>query len=122
MATINQLIVDLEKLNKRYSELSDSHNALFTKEDAENFQKRLTEAGQLFVDFYENSFVPNYSKIQNPVIEDVGGNLSGLSNMASGFLKDKNYFGLDVLLIPRGNKTGAPNYLDRFIQRLKESK
>jgi len=122
MATINQLVEELKNLSKRYSELADSHGELFTKKDAERFQRRLIEAGKLVVDFYEKSFVPNYSKIQDPVIEVVGGNLSGLSQMASGFLENKNYFGLDALLTPRGSREGDPNCLDMLIQKLKKSK
>jgi len=122
MVTINQLVRDLQKLNRNYSELSNSRGELFTKKDVERYQRGLIEAGKLFVDFYNNSFVPNYSKISSPVVKEVSKELQGFAYMASNCLEKRNYFGLSVLLTPRGTRIGDPNSLNIIIKKLKKCK
>lgn len=119
MATLKQLANDLERLDKHYSELSDL--PLNTQEDANTFKREWIKAGKLIINFYNNSFIPNYSKIQNPILEEVNMELSKLSSFASNFVENKKYFGLSNLLIPKGNKVGDPTYLGELIQEIKNS-
>ena len=119
MATLKQLVNDIERLDQHYSELSNL--PLNTKEDADNYKKELIKAGKSIINFYETSFTPRYSKIKNLIMGEVDEELSLLSSRASNSLENKNYFALSVLLIPKGNKIGDPTYLGKLIQKINNS-
>jgi hypothetical protein len=124
MAKLPQLIADLERLNTNYLELSKPSFPQ-TKEDVKKKKKNALKAGQLFVDFYNKVFVPQYSKsaeIPKVVLDKIEPYLSYLSSTASGLINEKVYFGLSVLLINRGDRIGNPNNLEKIIKDLKRAK
>ena len=125
MRKIKQLIKDLEVLNKNYLELTSwEFEDINTEEDLENQNERDIKAGKLFVDFYNNKFVPEYSeskKIPKEILGKIERYIAYLSSTASMYIEKKNFFGLGVLLTDMGSKISDPNNLEKFIQDLKKN-
>jgi|WetSurMetagenome_2_1015567.scaffolds.fasta_scaffold413758_1 hypothetical protein len=121
MKKLSQLVTDLEKLNKDFLEKT-KWNLQQTRECIEQNEKEQQEAGQLLINFYNNTFVPQYSEsseIPKDIFEEVDSHLCYFSSKASKFVKEKNYFGLNLLLIPKGSSIGDPNILEELIKKLK---
>lgn len=60
MSKLQQLIFDLEKLNKDYLELS-KFGFPMNEKGLEYEKRRYEKAGKLLIDFYKNKFLPEYA-------------------------------------------------------------
>ncbi len=120
MNYVEQLIEDLETLNKHYKELSNLNYFLNNKDDNEGFKARLTEAGQLLIDFYKKTFIPVYSKIQNFLIEDVGEDLWSFSEEAYYCLENNMPLAVLTILTKSGDRIKSKNNLEKLIIRVAE--
>ena len=122
MNDLSQLIYDLEILNRDYSALSKWAFSQ-TKEDIKKEEERYIKGEKLLIDFYNNVFIPEYLKsaeIPKNVLDKVEEYLAYLSSTASRLIKEKNFFGLGVLLIDRKTRDGEYN-LKKLIQDLKKT-
>ena len=68
IATIKQLIEDLENLNKDYLKMSRWIYSR-TKENVRKQEEGYLKSGELFINFYNNKFVPEYSSSKEIPIE-----------------------------------------------------
>jgi len=123
MNDLPQLIHDLEILNRDYLVMF-KWGFPQIKEDAEKEEEKYIKSGKLLMNFYNNVFIPEYSKsaeIPWDVLDKVEEYLASLSFTASRFIENKNFFGLAALLTDKGSQDGEPNSLEKFIQDLKKT-
>jgi len=122
---VNQLaalVSDLEDLSKRYLELHPRHEPMSS--DLGRIKKReerLIHSGQIFIDFYRDTFIPKYSPHDGEIFRCTNTLLSYLSDTASRAIREYSYFGLDVLLMERGSNIDDPNRLEVLIRDAKGS-
>jgi hypothetical protein len=127
MATMEDVIRDLENLNREYLELMNSDDDSLkkeniTKEDVKMQKENLIKIGQKIIDFYNEVFIPRYCQkdhLDDKRISIVDNNLRYFTNEALRAINEECYFSLGVLLIPQGSKIGNPNYLEKLISSLK---
>jgi len=120
MEQLRELVKDLEDLNQRYLELNPKGGKFVAdKEQAEKIRRELFESGNLIPDFYREIFVPRYSDCPEPMFRDVDGFLCSLSYIATQAIEKESFFGLSVLLLPKGSQVSDSNLLESLIERLK---
>ena len=122
MEKVQSLVIDLTNLNNRYNELNPRgwDNMSLNKEELEAENKKLIESGKIIINFYQDIFKPKYSKVQGDLFKEADYLLHDLSNMAGKCVRDESYFGLGVLLTPKGSKNSDPNLLEELIEKAKK--
>ena len=116
---IKRLIKDLKKLNKKYNALNPTH---YDDPHIMDKEEDLLNSGRLIIDFYKNTFIPKYSRIENPKIQEAEIILYNRSLMAEQCISKNDTAGLVLLLMPKGSRFSDPNDLEDLIKNLKDSK
>jgi len=111
---LTQFVRNLKELNKTYSELSDL-KFFINKGNNEDFKKRLAEAGQLIINFYDNYFVQKYSKSHDLTIRRAGIKLANFADLASNHIEEGSYFAIQYLLTEPRDRIKSSNNLKRLI-------
>ena len=122
MNQINNLISDLVDLNDRYNELNPRgfENLPQSREEMELENEKLIKSGTIIVNYYQEIFKPKYSKTEDSIFREADNLLHQLSYIASKCINDKTYFGLGVLLTPKGSKNSDPNLLEELITKARK--
>lgn len=114
------LLYELKELNEKYIELCQGGRYLptATLEDRKKDEKKLVKSGQLIINFYNDVFVPYYSKHSGRFFAETKKMLESAVFSASKYIDEKNYFGLTTLLVSHDPEAGNQNELGVLIRKL----
>lgn len=115
-----ELLKELKELDERCSAIypKGKYLPITTPEEIEEDYKKLTEIGGMITDFYKKIFIPKYSKYSGPFFEETDKMLEKISTFTPLFIRNRNYFGLMVLLTPGRFMDDGSKKLESLIQRL----
>lgn len=117
-----QLVEELRELNKCYLDLINLSFFNNNNDGIEIYRKKQRAAAQSIINFYHLWFIPKYSAIQDDMIKTAGKELCSFSQIASNHLNNGWCLRVNSMLSNSGDKTNAPNNLERLIVKLNKSR
>jgi hypothetical protein len=110
-----RLAAELRELNMQYLKLNPQGARVPRDQaEAEKQDKGIIRSAQLVAGYYNDEFLKRYGSSSDRAILLAGMELRDMATMALECIKDKNYFGLRVLLNNQGDKVAGPNNLERL--------